>query len=456
MFKGFSLKSYFPFYKRNFKVALPIMFAQAGQMSVQLIDSIMIGHVGTAQLAASSFSTSLFTMGYVFGMGFAYGVTPLVGQAYGKGDKVKIGELFGDSTQLNLSVTALLFLIMYSISYLMPYMGQPESVVVYAVPYYRTLVWSMIPLLLFYNIKQFLEGLGNTQKATFSTIVANISNIILNYILIYGKLGFQPMGLTGAGVSTLISRVLMLLILWYLFTKSEYYVKYKDVIFLLKFRLSSIYRLFKFSIPIAFQFVIEVVAFAFGSIMMGWFGEIELAAHQIAMGLVSFTYMVATGIGAAATIRISYQKGAKQFRELRTAGIASFHLVLMFMSLTALGFFIFKGLLPQLFTNDVQVIQIASVLLIYGAIFQIVDGMQLVGISALRGLGDVKFSLWVSVLSYGLVSLGGSYLCAFVFNLGYGGIWIGYVLGLSFASVIFVRRFNRLSKQLKINNQNSM
>ncbi len=425
------------------------MLAQAGQMSVQLVDTIMIGHVSTTELAAAAFSNSLFVVGMVFGMGFAFGATPLVGEFLGEGSKSKIGDLFGNAVHLNIFITAFLFLIMYGLSFAMSYMGQPEGVVKYAIPYYRILVYSLLPLLFFYTVKQFLEGLGNTQKATICILLANVLNIILNYIFIFGKLGFNAMGLEGAGIATLISRLFMTLMLVLMFLKSNYYAKYKAYIHIGSIKLSALIHLFKFSFPIAIQLVIEVVAFSLGGLMMGWFGEVELAAHQIALGLASFTYMIASGIGSAATIRVSFQKGAGHFIELKKAGIASFHLVIAFMSLTALFFLIFRDSLPFLFTNDIAVVEITSVLLIYAAIFQIVDGIQVVGISALRGLSDVKFALWLSLLSYGILALGASYVFAFVLNFGYEGIWIGYVLGLLFASILFFKRFVKLSDNLR-------
>ncbi len=181
---------------------------------------------------------------------------------------------------------------------------------------------------------------------------------------------------------------------------------------------------------------------------MGWFGELALAAHQIALGLASFTFMIASGIGSATTIRISYHLGAKRFADLRRAGFASVHIISAFMILTAILFFIFRSELPKIFTEDKEVVELAAYLLLYAAIFQIVDGIQIVSISALRGLSDVNFALWTSILSYGVLSLSVSYLAAFRFGFGPGGIWMGLVVGLSFASMLFLKRFSNLSNQL--------
>jgi len=421
------------------------MLAQAGQVSVQLIDSIMVGHVGTAELAASAFANSVFIIGFVFGMGFTFGITPLVGQAFGAKDDKRVGELLRNSLILNSIISVFLFVLMYSISFAMPYMGQPNNIIGLAVPYYRILVISMIPFLVFFTIKQYLEGLGITKVSTIITLIANFINIAFNYILIFGHFGAPELGLNGAGWATLIARIIMpiLLILW--FVRTKYYVKYKQYILSKSVNIKEIYKLFKFNLPIGLQIVIEVIAFAIGGVMMGWYGEIALAAHQVALGLASFTFMIASGIGSATTIRVSYQLGAKKYKDLRNAGFASVHLIIVFMSLTAIMFFALRHILPQLFTTDKAVINLASYLLIYAAVFQIVDGIQIVAISALRALSDVKFALWFSIVTYGILALGSSYLFSFVFNFGPQGIWIGYVTGLTFASFVFLFRYNKIT-----------
>ncbi len=442
------IREYVPYYKRNIKVAYPIMLAQAGQVSVQLVDSIMVGHVGTPELAASSFANSIFIIGFVFGMGFTFGLTPLVGQAFGAKEYKRVGELFRNSFILNVIISIFLAFLMFGISFLMPYMGQPKEVVILSIPYYRILVISMIPFLLFYTIKQYLEGLGKTKAATIITILANIINVIFNYIFIFGHFGVSELGLNGAGWATLISRILMpiLLIMW--FVKTDYYVKYKEFIFTRIKSLKEIYSLFIFNLPIGLQIVVEVIAFAIGGVMMGWYGETALAAHQIALGLASFTFMIASGIGSATTIRVSFQLGSRKFIKLRNAGFASIHLIIVFMSLTAILFLVLRHILPEIFTLDKDVIELASYLLIFAAIFQIVDGIQLVSISALRALSDVKFALWFSIFTYGFLALGSSYTFAFFFDLGPKGIWFGYVTGLSVASIVFLIRFNKLTKRL--------
>ena len=424
------------------------MLAQAGQVSVQLIDSVMVGHVGTTELAGSAFANSVFIVGLVFGMGFTFGITPLVGKAHGENDNKRVGDFLKNAIVLNSIISVLLFTVLFSLSFLMPYMGQPKEVVDLAIPYYRILVVAMVPLLLFFTFKQFLEGLGLTKVATIVILSANVINIIFNYIFIFGHFGFSAMGLNGAGIATLISRIFMasLMLLW--FFNSQYYVKYKASLSFSTVKFKDVFKLFLYSLPIGLQIIIEVIAFAAGGIMMGWLGEVPLAAHQIALGIASFTFMIASGIGSATTIRISYQLGQKRFDELKMAGKASVHITISLMSLTALSFVFFRNYLPIIFTDDQAVIELAAKLLLFAAAFQIVDAIQLVSISALRGLSDIKFALWISILSYGILALLSSYIFAFPLGFGPVGIWVGYVVGLSFAAVIFYSRFVKLSNNL--------
>lgn len=441
------LKQYIPFYKRNLSVAIPIMLSQAGQVSVQLIDTIMVGHIGTTELAAAAFASSVFTIGFVFGMGFTFGITPLVGTAFGEENENKLKSLLKNSLHLNIIVAFALTAILYSISFFMKYMGQPLDVLNLAIPYYRLLVFSMIPFLLFYTLKQFLEGLANTKVAMYITLFANLVNIVFNYLFIFGKFGFPEMGLNGAGLATLISRIIMPLLIFLWFINHENCKKYIKGISFKIIDFAAIIKLFKYSLPIGLQIIIEVIAFSFGGIMMGWIGKIPLAAHQVALGLASFTFMIATGIGSATTIRVSFQYGAKQFKEMRMATFASLHIILAYMVLTALIFLSLRNYLPMAFSKDPELIALASNLLLYAAIFQIVDGVQLVSISALRGISDIKYPLYASAITYGILSLGTSYIFAFTLDFGPQGIWIGFVVGLLLASILFINRFNKLSKQ---------
>ncbi|MDP4185527.1 MAG: MATE family efflux transporter [Bacteroidota bacterium] len=442
------LKEYFPYYKRNLAIAVPVIFSQVGQVLVQFVDNIMVGHLGTAQLAAASFAGSVFINGLIFGMGFSFGLTPLVGKAFGKGRFREAARLFQNSLLTNLLISFVLTLIMFGLSFFMDRMGQPAEVVKLAVPFYRILVISIIPFLLFFSFKQFAEGIGNTKVSMYITIWINVVNIILNYLLIYGKFGFPHLGMIGSSVATLIARITMPVAMLVVFLKKDNFRRYFYFFRQSDFSIQVVSRLSKIGTPIGGQMIIEVLAFSLGSIMMGWFGDVPLASHQIALTLATMTFMVSTGISSGTTIRVSHQLGAHRFKEMRHAAFASFHMVLGFMTISACLFMLFRNVLPQLFTADPKVITLAAELLIVAGFFQIFDGLQVVSLGALRGVADVKTPMYLAFFSYIVITLPISYLCAFIFKLGPVGIWIGFLAGLMFAASTFFLRFNRYSKSL--------
>lgn len=442
------LKNYLPYYRRNLNVAVPVMLSQAGQVLVQQIDNMMVGRVGTTELAAASFANSVFIIGMVFGMGFTFGLTPLAGHAFAKGQFKKAGSLFKNSLYTNLLMGIVLAVLLYSVSFLMNFMGQPPQVVAAAVPYYRILVVSLLPFLLFFTLKQFVEGIGNTRIAMVVTISANLINILLNYMLIFGKLGAPELGLNGAGYATLIARILMAVFFVMMFFKKSWLRRYLVMFSAARFSLQEVRDLFKVGWPISLQILLEVSAFALSGVMMGWLGEVPLAAHQIALGLASMTFMIVTGVASGTTIRVSHQFSKKDYPGMYKAAMASVHLVLMFMSFTAVMFVLFKGWLPRLYSPNPEVIALASRLLIMAAVFQIFDGMQVAILGALRGLADVKKAMIYAFFAYIVVNLPLSYLLTFVFKIGPEGIWIGFVAGLSIAAILFFRRFLVIYRRL--------
>ncbi len=336
-------KDYLPYYKRNLQVAVPVMLSQAGQVLVQQVDNMMVGAVGTVELAACSFANSVFILGMVLGLGFTLGLTPLVGHAFGAKKTNECASLLYNSAVANMVVGLFIFVGMYSVSFFMKQMGQPEDVAALAIPYYRILVYSMIPFMVFFTMKQFAEGIGNTVNAMMITLIANLVNFGVNYTLIFGKFGFPQMGLTGAGIGTLISRIIMALLFLSLFIyKDKFRFYFKDAL-KSSLDISKIKRLINVGWPISIQIVLEVSAFVLGAIMIGWLGAVPLAAHQIGIGLASITFMIVTGIASGTTIRVSHQYSKNNFIGLSKAAYASIHLVIAFMSFTALMFIVLRN-----------------------------------------------------------------------------------------------------------------
>lgn len=444
------LADYIPFYKRNLHLAIPVVISQIGQVSVSLIDNMMVGHVGTTELAASSFANNVFMLGMFFGMGITFGITPLVGNSFGNGKIEEVVVWLKNGIFTHLAAAFALCLIMFGVYFFLPFMGQPEEVTNLAKPYYLLLCASYLPFMLFFTSKQFFEGIGNTKIAMHITITANLINILFNYLLIYGKFGFPAMGLNGAGVGTLISRIAMPLLFALYILKTPGFKRYFVLAHIEVFDWQKINSLLKIGIPIAFQIIVEVLAFSIGAIMMGWLGEVPLAAHQVAIGLASFTYMISLGVSQANTIRVSHQMGVKDYKSLKMAAFASTQLVLLFMSVMGVVFIVARNILPFLFTVDPEVVKIASGLLIIAAIFQVFDGLQVVMLSTLRGMADVKLPMFIAFFAYLFLGIPTSYLLAFKLTMGPQGIWYGYLIGLGTAGILFYMRFqHNLKKEQK-------
>ena len=401
----------------------------------------MVGHVGTSELAAASFANSVFMIGMFFGMGITFGITPLIGSAFSGGKTKEVVVWLKNGIFTHLAAAFVLFLVMVGVYFMLPLMGQPVNVTELARPYYLILCISYIPFMLFFSVKQFLEGIGNTKIAMHITITANVINLVFNYLLIYGKFGFPELGLNGAGYGTLISRVAMPILFFIYIMNAPVIKRYFVYAHQELFNINKIISLLKIGIPIAFQIIVEVIAFSIGAIMMGWLGEVPLAAHQVAIGLASFSYMISLGISQANTIRVSHQMGINDFKALKRAAIASTHLVLVFMSSMGLLFVLARNVLPFMFTVDSEVIEIASELLIIAAVFQVFDGLQVVMLSTLRGMADVKLPMFIAFFAYLFIGIPTSYILSFSLQLGPQGIWYGYLAGLGVAGVLFYLRF---------------
>jgi len=441
------LAEYIPFYKRNLNLAFPVVLSQIGQVTVHLVDNMMVGHVGTTELAAASFANNVFMIGMYFGMGLTYGITPLVGNAFSKGSLKEVVIFLKNGTFTHLVSALILTAIMFGTYFILPLLGQPEEVLEMTKPYYLLLCFSYFPFMIFFSFKQFFEGLGNTKMAMQITLTANIVNIVVNYILIFGKLGFPELGLNGAGLGTLISRLAMPTLFFLFVFKRSRYKRYFILAYKQLFSIEKILNVLKIGIPIGFQIIVEVIAFGIGAIMMGWLGETELAAHQVALGLASFTYMISLGVSQANTIRVSHQLGVKDYKSLKMAAMASTHLVLLFMMLMGVLFIVGRNYLPLMFTVDMSVVRISAGLLIVAAIFQLFDGLQVVMLSSLRGMADVKLPMYMAIFAYLFIGIPTSYILTFIYSTGPQGIWFGYLVGLGSAGILFYIRFKYIYKK---------
>ena len=439
--------SYRQHFTKTFSIAYPVMLSQLGHILVGIADSIMVGRAGTELLAAASLANSIFHVLLMFGIGLSYGITPLVAQADGEGDDHKITRLLRHGLLLCLVAGIVLFLILFFSSSVLGYMDQPARVVELAGPYLIIIGVSIIPLMFFQNFKQFSEGLSFTKQTMFVTIASNVINVVLNYVLIFGKFGFPALGLNGAGWATLVSRTFMAVAMFGFVYFAPSFRKFRDGFALNKIKATYFKPMLKIGLPSGIQFIFEVGAFSFAAVMMGWLGTLPLAAHQIAISLVSLSYMMASGISAAATVRVGNQIGRRDRFNLGRAGNTGFIMAVVFMSCCALLFVVFHGFLPSLYVDDPSVISMAGSLIIIAAIFQISDGIQVVGLGALRGMSDVKAPTVITLFAYWVLAIPVSYVLGFIFDLGPEGVWYGLLTGLSIAALLLFIRFQLLVKK---------
>lgn len=435
-------------YRRNFFLAYPVMLSQLGQVLVNVADSLMVGRLGAEPLAAASLATVIFYVIMVFGLGVSYAVTPLVAAADGEMDQSKIIGIFSNGLLVNTILGVLLALGVVLCTPILYYLNQPPEVVALAIPYLRIITVALVPYMIFQSFRQFAEGMGNTRQAMYITLSGNAINIFLNYLFIYGKWGFPEMGLIGAGWATLIARTVMAISMGMFIYNAPQFRQFRSAFSFVHISKSIIRRILKVGVPAGLQFVFEVSAFGAAAIMMGWLGTKTLAAHQIAINLAAISYMMATGLASAATIRVGNQLGRKDMINLRIAGNTCFVMVTVFMGFAAIVFIALRGYFPMLYIDDPEVIHIASQLLVVAAFFQISDGVQVVGMGALRGFEDVKVPTVIAVMAYWVVGLPAGYLLGFKYGLGATGIWYGLLIGLSLAAVLLFYRFQHKSNQM--------
>ena len=441
------------------------MLTQLGASLVGLFDSIMVGHYATVDLAAVSFSNALFFTVMVFAMGALMGLTPLIGIQVGKisdtTDNSDESTRLAESKNIisSLFQNGMLFTILLSIMTLIllggciPFLhcfGQDPAVVEVARPYFILIVISIVPFLFFTFFKQFLEGLGNTSVAMVITLVMNGINILLNWLFIYGNWGCPELGATGAGIGSLVARIGMPICFFLVMYFRREWKEYMTSMQWSKFKASVIKELTKIGFPIGVQTLMETIAFTAAFIFIGWISKEALAAHQIANQICDMTFMVILGIGSATTIRVSHQLGANNLHGVRMASNASIHLVLFINTIGAILMIGLRNQIPMLFTEDPEVIAIASKLVVLAGVLQLADGLQVVAASMLRGITDVKIPMFIALFSYTIVCISIGLFLAFPMGMGAVGIWIGFVVGLSVAAICLHIRFRWKFKQISL------
>ncbi|MDT7832042.1 MATE family efflux transporter [Flavobacteriaceae bacterium S356] len=444
-------------FKYNWKLAAPVMLGMLGHTFVSFVDNIMVGQLGTAELAAVSLGNSFMFIAMSLGIGFSTAITPLIAEADSSNNFDQAKSTFKHGLFLCTVLGVSLFLMVFFAKPLMHLMNQPDEVVQLAIPYLDLVAFSLIPLIVFQALKQFSDGMSITKYPMYATIIANLVNVGLNYVLIFGHFGFPELGIVGAAYGTLASRIIMVGYLWWLLAKRERTRKLVTNIKIFVLDTLMLKKILGLGMPSAMQMFFEVAIFTAAIWLSGLLGKNPQAANQIALNLSSMTFMVAMGLSVAAMVRVGNQKGLMKFRELRRIAVSIFLLGTLLATFFGTIFFLFHKQLPTIYVDmndtinyadNMEVISIAAKLLFAAAIFQISDSIQVIVLGALRGLQDVKIPTLITFVAYWAVGFPISYFLGKEDMYGSFGIWLGLLAGLTTAAILLYIRFNYLTLKL--------
>lgn len=428
------------------KLGLPIIIGQIGVIVLGFADTLMIGHHSTEGLAAASFVNNMFNLAIIFCTGFSYGLTPVVGSLFGQKRIDGVGRALKNSLAANTLLAVIVCLAMAALYFNLANLGQPEELLPFMRPYFLVLLASL-PFVLWFNaFKQFSDGITDTKVSMWILLGGNLLNIIGNYILIYGKLGFPELGLTGAGISTLVSRILMVIVYLMLFFGTSRYRIFRQGFRTGRINKKDFSLLNRLGWPIAGQMGMETASFSLSTVMVGWLGTLALASHQIMLTISQFTFMMFYGMGAAVAVRVSNFNGQHDTTNVRRAAYAGFHLIVG-MGIVLLSIvFACRSHVGGWFTDNAEVSALVSALFFPFLIYQLGDGLQINFANALRGIADVKPMMFIAFIAYFVISLPVGYLCGFVLGWGLPGVWMAFPFGLTSAGLMLWLRFRQQTK----------
>lgn len=431
--------------KSTLTLAVPIMAGQLSQMLMGVADSVMVGRVGVVPLAASSFANSLLGVPFLFGIGLLQCISVRAAEAHGAGDRRETGEVLRHGLALSIITgLAMIVLVIVAATQLHRF-GQPPEVSGSARNFLLLVGASLLPMFMAMSLRQFSESLNHPWPPMAIMLGSVVLNVALNWVFIYGHLGSPALGLDGAGLATLLSRLAALAAIFLYVLRARRFSDALPAGWLRRLHLERFRSLLKIGLPAAGQLLLEVSAFTMAAIMMGWLGTVPLAAHQIALTCCATTFMFPLGIAMATTIRIGHAVGGNGAARIRSIGVSSFALSLLIMGLAALVFMLAGGPIASAFVDDVSVVQLASGLLIVAAFFQCFDGLQVVAAGALRGLSDAAMPMLICFFAYWIVFFPCAYFSAFRFGFGPLGIWASLAGALAVAATLLVARFIRMS-----------
>lgn len=431
------------------KIGLPIMLGQMGVILVGFIDNIMVGWYGTPELGAASFVNNFLNLAFVFAMGFSYGLTPLVSGSYARANG-KLHSLLKNSFVLNLLVGVILTLIMWICLINLHWFKQPSELIPLIKPYYTIQLVSIIPLIVFYGYKQFVDGVGSTKVSMSAILISNAINVLFNWLLIFGKFGLPELGLVGAGLGTLFSRLIMLGILIYEVHGTDRFRKifHQNKSTQSQLNGAVIRKLTQIGLPSGVQMGLETGSFSIAVIMVGWIGTVELAAHQVVTTIGTLGFMMFYGMSAAVMIRVGHFYELKQPIEIQKVVQSGLKIQLGMVATLILFLITLRFQIPKIFSNDQEVIGLVSVLIFPLVAYQVSDMLQILFSNALRGMQDVKFTAWAAAFCYIFLTVTVAYIFGFVLKWGIIGVWSAFFVGFTTLASLLIYRYRRVLKSL--------
>lgn len=452
-----NLSTYTKEFSYNLKLAYPVILGMVGHTLIAIVDNIMVGKLGSTELAAVSLGNSLIFVAMSLGIGFSTAITPIIAEADAEKNSSKIRLAFHNGLFLCTILGFALFGLVVIAKPVMELLQQPKEVITLAKPYLDWVAFSLVPLIIYQGYKQFADGLSMTKYSMYAIVMANIVHVIINYCLIYGVWIFPKMGIIGAGLGTVISRIAMVVFMHIILAKQEKLKHYFQGFSFNEIKKETISKIVNLGFPSAMQMLFEVVLFTAAIWLCGNIGKTSQAANQIALSLASMTFMFAMGLSVVAMIRVGNQKGNQDYKNLVIVARSIFLLAIFIEIIFAILFVLLHNTLPYIFLNmenqaqfldNNEVITIAAKLLLVAAVFQISDGIQVVVLGALRGLQDVKIPMYITFVAYWVIGFPISYYLGEHTSLKAVGVWIGLLAGLSFAAIFLYIRFHILTKKL--------
>lgn len=456
-----NLTQYTKEFSYNIRLAYPVIIGMLGHTLIGIVDNIMVGKLGSTELAAVSLGNSMIFVAMSLGIGFSTAITPIVAESDAENDISKIRSAFYHGLFLCTILGILLFGLVLLAKPIMELLHQPKEVITLAKPYIDWVAFSLVPLIIYQGYKQFADGLSLTKVSMYAIVMANILHVIINYLLIYGIWIFPKMGILGAALGTVISRIAMVIFMHIILSRKEQLKQYFQNFSFDEIKKEMINKIVNLGFPSAMQMLFEVLLFTAAIWLCGNIGKTSQAANQIALSLASMTFMVAMGLSVVSMIRISNQKGLNDYKQLVIVARSIFLLAILIEILFAVMFMALHQVLPYMFLNmeiqsqlldNQEVIAIAAKLLLVAAVFQISDGIQVVVLGALRGLQDVKIPMYITFVAYWIVGFPVSFYLGNYTSLKAVGVWIGLFAGLTVAAVSLFMRFHYLTKKLIIDN----